>query len=163
MMGLPGAGKTTAAKIIESLTNSVRLSSDEERLKLFPNPQFTEAEHKILYSALDSLTTTLLQEGKSVIYDANLNRLQHRKEKYVLAKNLGATCRLILVQTKKDLAKHRRIEENLVKLVPKNETTEEMFERIANIIELPNKDEPYTELDGTKITPDYTRQKLHLS
>lgn len=161
LMGFPGAGKTTAAKIIEQLTGAVRLSSDEERLKLWPRPTFSGPEHQKLYEYLDKKTEELLEKGESVIYDANLNRLVHRQEKYELARNTGASIILIWVQTPRGVAKERRIEAAAHhQLVPKNEAPSSMFERIAGLIEVPGLNEPYIALDGTALTPQLIAKAL---
>lgn len=164
MMGLPGAGKTTAAKIIERLTGSVRLSSDEARLMLWEAPVFNEAEHQLLYEYLDEQTSRLLKADRSVIYDANLNRYEHRQEKYELARALGATTKLCWVQTPPEIAKNRRIKDDLTHLVPSSdESPAEMFERISKLIETPEKSESFIVLDGTKITSDYVARALDLT
>ena len=163
MMGLPGAGKTTAAKCIEKLTHAKRLSSDEARVMIWDNPSFTEQEHQELYLYLNDQTKHLLQAGKTVIYDANLNRYIHRAEKYQLADELDVDVQLIWVKTTKELAKGRRIDSaEHHHLVPKSEDPASMFERIADVIEEPDEDEPYTELDGTKISEEYVKEKLNL-
>jgi predicted kinase len=113
-----------------------------------------------LYQHLNETTEALLQEGKSVIYDANLNRKLHRHEKYQLAEKLGANVQLFYVQTDQALAKQRRVSEATARLIPKHETSEQMFERIAKIIEPPAEDEPFISLDGTKITNQYISEKL---
>ncbi len=162
MLGYPGAGKTTAAEHIQKLTGAVHLSSDEFRSKIFEKPKFSQSEHDTLYAELDKQTTELLSAGKSVIYDANLNRLQHRIEKYDICKRTGANPKLIWVQTPKDLAKHRATDIGRQHLVPKNETLSEMFDRIALIIEEPGPVEPFTPVGGTKITSSYISQTLNL-
>lgn len=163
MMGLPGSGKTTAAKALEHITGATRLSSDEVRVSMWATPTFSEAEHTALYEFLNVKTQDLLQSGKSVIYDANLNRKEHREEKYALGKKLGMKCVLIWVKTKSELARQRRIEDTEHQhLVPTNESAGAMFDRVAAVIEEPS-DEPYIELDGTKITSDYVTSKLHLN
>src|ERR1700693_1036268 len=105
MLGYPGAGKTTTAKIIAELTGAVHLSSDETRQVLFAYPTFKEHEHAQLYSHLDRELEKLMKESKDVIYDANLNRHRHRLEKYALAKRHDYQVKLIWVQTPEELAK----------------------------------------------------------
>jgi hypothetical protein len=163
-MGLPGAGKTTVAKAIEEITGAIRLSSDEARLMIWPEPEFTEAEHFQLYEYLDDQTAQLLEAGRSVIYDANLNRLEHRQEKYTLAESVGAEVVLCWVKTPEEIALERRITEtHHHKLVPKDEDAQSMFKRIASIIEEPTEAEPYVEFDGTKITKEYVTKQLKLT
>jgi predicted kinase len=154
-IGLPGSGKTTAAAELSKITGAVHLSSDSFRLSLFETPTFSQNEHDSLYKMLDYMCELLLQSGTSVVYDANLNRYSHRKEKYLLAKKTGADCRLFWLNVHRDMAKKRRIDTQHPGLVPKHENAHDMFERIADIFEPPHKNEPYTELDGTKITRPY--------
>jgi predicted kinase len=160
MFGYPGAGKTTAAKALHELTRAHHLSSDKVRIELYPNPQFTQQEHDELYNELNLRTQNLLKAGKSVIYDANLNRYKHRQEKYQICQQLDATPILLWVQTPRDLAKARAVHETRAHLVPNLETPHSMFDRIADLIEEPGPNEPYIVLDGTKITNKYIISKL---
>ncbi len=152
MMGLPGSGKSTLAKILRELTKATLLSSDEYRLMLFPDPNFTQKEHDSLYAMLDHNVEHLLQAGRSVIYDANLNRKHHRQEKYALAKKYNAEVKLWWVQVPDDLAKDRRIDEQDPRLVPDGETPENMFDRIAVVFESPDNSEKYISINGKNIT-----------
>lgn len=163
MLGYPGAGKTTTAKIIHELTGAVHLSSDKMRLEMFAQPTFSSDEHDKLYAALDTQTEQLLSEGKSVIYDANLNRYQHRQEKYEICKKTGAEPVLIWLQTPRALAKERAVHDSRKDLVPKQETAAAMFERIANIIEEPSADEQAVVLDGSHVTKESVASGLHLA
>ena len=160
MFGYPGAGKTTTAKIIEQITGAVRLSSDEVRLELFPNPVFSEEEHAELYAELNKRTEDLLRAGTSVIYDANLNRYEHRAEKYNICHQTGAKAQLIWLHTARELAKSRAIKNSRSHLWPRAEQPESMFDRIANVVELPTQSETPIELDGTKITLKYVTEAL---
>lgn len=160
LLGLPGSGKTTAARAISELTGAVHLSSDSFRLSLFENPTFSQDEHDSLYKMLDYMCELLLQNGTSVVYDANLNRYSHRAEKYSLAKKTGALARLFLLQVHRDTAKKRRIDTQHPDLVPLNENPHDMFDRIADVFEPPQANEKFTELDGTKITNDYVSSLL---
>lgn len=162
MMGYPGAGKTTSAKIIAELTGAVHLSSDKARFDIFGKPEFTDAEHETLYKELDKQTEALLNEGKSVIYDANLNRYAHRKDKYDICERTDSKPVLVWVQTPKELAKERAVHAERQHLIPHNETADQMFDRIAQIIEPPHDDEHFIALDGTKISQDYVLKALDL-
>lgn len=162
MLGYPGAGKTTVAAMISELTDATHLSSDTMRLQLFKKPQFTPAEHTALYKAIDGRTEALLKSGKDVIYDANLNRHMHRQEKYAICRRSGAKPVLVWVQTAKGLAKERATHDARMHLAPKGETLEQMFERIAHVIEEPAADEPYVAIDGTHVSPADVAKKLGL-
>ena len=160
LLGLPGSGKTTAAAEIAKQTGAVHLSSDLFRLSMFENPRFTQSEHDTLYKMLDYMCELLLKSGTSVIYDANLNRYKHRKQKYMLAKKVQAVPILFWVQVHRDMAKKRRLDTQHHALVPSDETPHAMFERIADIFEPPSKSEIYTEIDGTKVTKAYINKIL---
>jgi predicted kinase len=162
MLGLPGSGKSTTAEIICQITGAVHLSSDNFRLALFPQPTFTQDEHDQLYFALNNLCRDLLASGKSVVYDANLNRYEHRVEKYDLAVSLGATTQLLWLQTDTSLAKRRRTTTQQTALLPPGEESGRMFDRVAELFQPPKKNEPHIGLDGTRITPKYLRQVLGL-
>ncbi len=161
-MGYPGAGKTTISKVIHELTGAKHLSSDNTRFQLFKNPSFSPEEHEALYKALDAQTEKLLSEGKDVIYDANLNRLQHRHEKYDICQRTGASSVLVWVKTPLELAKQRAVTEHRLHLVPRDETLASMFERIAGIIEEPAGDEPYVEIDGSNVSKQMVADSLNL-
>lgn len=161
-MGLPGAGKSTFARTLHSLTNAEVLSSDAARLELFAVPTFSQNEHDKLYEILDHNLKHLLEKGYSAVYDANLNRRCHREEKYKLAQEYGTKVVLWWVQTPRELAKSRRVSEQNHDLLPQGESPEKMFERIAEILEAPKDDEPYVVVDGTKISEEYVKELLEL-
>lgn len=160
MLGYPGAGKTTTAEVIQELTGAVHLSSDRLRAEMFQPPTFSQEEHGALYEALDQQTEKMLAEGRDVIYDANLNRYQHRQDKYNICERTGANSILVWVQTPKNVAKERAIDQTRSHLVPHGETAAEMFERIADIIEEPAAKEPYIAVDGTKVSQEYVTELL---
>ena len=163
MLGYPGAGKTTTAEIIARLTGAVHLASDKIRLEMFPNPEFTPQEHATLYKAIDEQTEQLLQEGKSVIYDANLNRYQHRKEKYDICVQVGAKPLLVWVQADEELAKQRATqnsEDNPKR--PYGNLNTQTFDRLVREIEPPRGNEPHITLDGTRITLENVKKALEL-
>jgi predicted kinase len=162
MFGYPGAGKTTIATVISELTGAVHLSSDKTRVELFPRPTFSQTEHDALYMTLDNLTEELLHQGKDVVYDANLNRYKHRKDKYDICQRAQATPVLIWVQTEKTLSKSRAMHEGREHLWPPGETPGAMFDRIADIIQEPGPGEPYIVIDGTNVSEEYIKTQLGL-
>lgn len=148
MLGYPGAGKTHTAKLIEQITEATRLSSDEQRTEMFDKPDFSQEEHDKLYNYLDKKTEELLEAGKSVIYDANLNRKMHRQDKYKICEKTGAKPILVWVRTPKELAKERATHVERAHLWPKDETPHDMFDRIAGVIEKPTSEENPLEIIG---------------
>lgn len=162
MLGYPGAGKTTIARLLSELTGAYHLSSDEIRAQLFQKPTFSATEHQQLYEYLDQLTATALEAGQDVIYDANLNRKLHRQQKYDICRRVGAEATLTWVKTPRQLAKDRASHDSRQHLWPQNESADAMFERIANLIEAPLANEPHLVIDGTKVTASYLRDALDL-
>lgn len=160
LMGLPGSGKTTLAKTIQKLTKAARLSSDDYRLQIYPEPTFSQTEHDNLYSLIDHSAEHLLASGHDVIYDANLNRYIHRQEKYTLAEKYNANVILWWVKTPKELSKKRRVEDQNHALLPEGDTPERMFERIANILEEPKDTEKFIEIDGSNLKIEAVKSAL---
>lgn len=161
MLGYPGAGKTTTAEVVAKLTGAVHLSSDKFRLAMFPKPSFSPGEHDAVYGALDYLTGLLLKDGVSVIYDANLNRYQHRHDKYAICHQTGATPALLWVQAEEPLARQRatkRAESDHRR--PYGNMSEKVFTRLAQEIESPRDEEPTIKIDGTKVNEIYIRSLL---
>ncbi|MES2971254.1 MAG: ATP-binding protein [Patescibacteria group bacterium] len=160
LMGYPGAGKTTAAQAIREVTGAEHVSSDAMRIKMFPQPTFSQTEHDQLYRHIDREVEHLLKAGKDVIYDANLNRHRHRQEKYAICERTGTKAVLIWVQAPKELAKSRAVNQSRAHLVPQDESPAAMFNRIARLIEEPHPTESYISMDGTQISPEYVSAKL---
>lgn len=162
MIGYPGAGKTTTANVLHQLTGATHLSSDALRAVLFPEPTFSQEEHDQLYRYLDSTAEALLQAGQDVIYDANLNRFEHRQAKYEICQRTGARAVLLWLVTPRDMAKERAAHVSRQHLWPPQETPEQMFERIASVFEEPGPNEACIKIDGTRVTPEYIQEQLGL-
>ncbi len=160
MFGYPGAGKTTTAQIISNLAGAEYLSSDALRLELFPRPTYSQAEHDAVYAELDKQAEKLLGQGKSVVYDANLNRYKHRLEKYELCERVGARPLLLWIQAPRELARERAVLRGHHHLVPKDETFESMFDRVAGSIEEPRSNEQVVKLNGTHVSPEIVAEFL---
>ncbi len=154
LVGLPGSGKTTLANAIEKLSGAVRLSSDEYRLMLFPRPTFSQMEHDLLYAILDANVAILLQSGRDVIYDANLNRYQHRAEKYRLSDTYNASVKLWWLTTPDELSRQRRLDDQNHVLIPEGDTPEQLFERVSGVFEAPHKDEQPVCIDGSHLVDE---------
>ena len=156
MLGYPGSGKTTTAKAIHALTGAVHLWADEERRRKFDPPTYTHQENLELYAELNKKAETYLREGQSVIFDTNFNFYKDRQKLRRVATLAGASTKLIWVTTPKSLAKkrattdaHKQDTRVLGDMPP------EHFDRMANNLQPPEDDEPYIEVDGTRVTPEY--------
>ncbi|UKP01084.1 WYL domain-containing protein [Nostoc sp. UHCC 0870] len=69
LIGTPGSGKSTFAKLISSLGNCEIISTDDIREELYGDATIQGEWHKIEDIAIHRICT-VLSEGKSVVYDA---------------------------------------------------------------------------------------------
>lgn len=154
MLGIPGAGKTSISEYIADITKAVHISSDQFRKHMFDNPEnITEIEHDQIYSMLDYITEQILKSGKSVIYDANLNRYVHRLEKYVICEKIGAVPKLICVKTDEKVARLRATEQadSHPDHRPFGNMRLETFKRLLEQMEEPRKNENAVIISGDEI------------
>jgi len=164
MLGYPGAGKTTVAKIIHSLTGAKHIWADQERQRMFSEPKFGEPESTELYDILNREAEEFLASGLSVIYDTNFSYRRDRNKLTAIAATAGAKTLIVWVQAPLDIAKSRATEDETGSQHTRvwgNMSTHD-FDRLALVMEEPNSDEAYISLDGTKINEEYIRQTLKL-
>jgi predicted kinase len=159
-VGYPGAGKTTAARVIQQQTGAIHLWADYERQKMFGMPTHSETENNKFYSFLNNQTERLLAEGQSVIFDTNFNFVKDRQYLRSIAAQNGANTRVIWISTPKALSKKRAVEESQHQdtRIYGNMTSAD-FERIASHLEPPLDIEHAVKLDGTRLdTQELLRQ-----
>lgn len=152
LVGYPGSGKTTVAQIIHESTGAEHLWTDWERKAMFNQPTHSEAESGKLYGYLNALTTQLLGEGKSVIFDTNFNFKKDREHLRKIATNQGADTTIVWVTTPKELSKQRAIntaEGQDTRVL--GAMSPEDFDRIASHLEPPDKSEIVIKIDGTDV------------
>jgi adenylylsulfate kinase len=92
--GLPGSGKTTAARATEKklAERGVRarvLELDEIRRVLTPEPKYTDEERAIVYAGLAYMAKLLTDEGVNVIIDATGNLRKYRDQASDLIGSFG--------------------------------------------------------------------------
>jgi predicted kinase len=163
MVGFPGAGKTTTAKLVSNITGAAHLWADQERHKMFPSPTHKPPESHKLYDHLNDVTDSLLSEGKSVVFDTNFNFYKDRERLRQIAASHGANTIILWLTTSKDIAKQRSVHERTLRNNYEYILPESEFERMSNHLQSPRPDEAYIKLDGTKITPQYIKAKLNLN
>lgn len=167
MLGLPGAGKTTASKIIHDLTGAVHLWADHERRELYGVPTYSHQENMDLYEQLNRETEQLLKDGRSVIYDTNFGFLKDRQLMRHIAEKHHAQVALIWVVAPADLSRRRATdstERQPTRVLGDDNGNMPLqkFEHIRASFEAPTDQEQYIQLDGTKITKEYVAEKLGL-
>ncbi len=162
MLGYPGAGKTTTAKIMHELTGAEHLWADHARREMYTNPTYSHKENLHLYKHLNSLTESLIKQGKSVIFDTNFNFYRDRQHLREIAGKHGADVQLVWVQAPKDIAKQRATIEAHLHASTRvlGNMPQEHFERITSSLEPPHNDEQVIVIESAKITDEYVKQKL---
>lgn len=161
MMGYPGAGKTTTAKHIHTLTGAEHLWTAQFRRDWFGNPTYQPDETKMLYERLNDMTEYLLKKGKSVIYDTSFNYYKDRQHLRTIANKCKVRTIVIWVVTPKPVAKDRAVinaHEHNNRIL--GHMPHEKFEQLTDVLEKPRKSEKHVEIDGTKITKKYIKNIL---
>lgn len=164
MLGYPGAGKTTTAKMIHKLSGAVHLWADQERHKRFQKPTYSQAENDQLYDQMNQEAGELLAAGKSVIFDTNFNYYADRQHLRQIAQTAGATTQLIWVTVPPELA-HERATADIHKQDNgfSVNMSDDHFNRLTSSLEPPQNGETYIEIDGTQVTPAYVASKLGIN
>lgn len=96
--GLPGTGKTTVAKELESITGGIVIRTDEIRKQIFSDPQYTEKEKQKVYDAFFRTAESLLRTGRNVILDATFYKKEQRKAAVDMARKAGSGALVIEVR-----------------------------------------------------------------
>lgn len=162
MMGFPGSGKTTTAKIIHNLTGAEHIWADQVRRERF-GETYRPEDSRALYEQLNHHTAELLHSGKSVVFDTNFNFKKDRDFLRDVAAMANADTKLIWLRTNVSIAKERATGQLQAIRNGYNANMEDStFNRIAEHLEMPSGDEHTIVLDGTKITPEYVKQMLGL-
>lgn len=151
MIGYPGAGKTTVAKIIHDATGAVHLWSDIERHKMFGSPTHSEKESVELYDELNRRTEDLLAEGKSVVFDTNFNFRADRVKLREIAERQGAETVILWVTIPVEQARQRSIGTGQRRNGYHTRMTEEHFDELVSKLEPPTEDEKVIKIDGAEL------------
>ncbi len=164
MLGYPGAGKTTVAKLVHELCGAEHVWTAKYRRNWFGNPRYTDEENAKLYDKLNNHVAELLAKGKSVVFDTAFNYYRDREKLRKIADEHGAETVVVWVQTAPEIARdravdnaHHHISTRILGHMPA-----EKFEYLQAELEPPQKNEKYIKLDGTKITKEYVKQALGL-
>ncbi|MDO4459377.1 MAG: ATP-binding protein [Clostridia bacterium] len=122
MVGLPGSGKTTQAKILEEKYNAVRFTPDEWQLRIvgddFSGDRTQEElnEHDRRHTEIElimaELAEKLLKQGISVILDYGFWGRSERDEKRELAEKYNADFEIYYMNTPLDTIFERITERN---------------------------------------------------
>ncbi len=136
MVGSPGAGKTTAAKLIAEHTGATHLWADAERHKLFKEPTHSRKESTELYGKLNTAAAYLLGNGKSVVFDTNFNFFGDRQKLRDIASDQGAQSVIIWLTTSDEIARQRAVHTKDERNGYTDSMNAEQFDTIISKLEL---------------------------
>jgi predicted kinase len=161
-VGYPGAGKTTAAQLLEQITGAEHVWVDRERQHKY-GKIYDRAHSEELYTGLNSYAAELLKQGKSVIYDTNFSFYKDRQIMRDLAASQNAQIVLIWLCTPKELAAKRIANEHAHAQTRQyiNMTAAD-FERVAQNLEVPQPNEQAIRINGIDLTETVMKQALGL-
>lgn len=162
MLGYPGAGKTTAAHILQKLTGAVHVWADHERREQFLDPTYSHEENLQLYDLLNDRTNQLLTQGKSVIYDTNFKFAEDRQKLRAMADAAGAQAVVVWLTTDKNLARERATNHRLEGYHTRKlgNMTADDFERLSSNLQEPAPNETVIKLDGRNLSEDKVEKAL---
>lgn len=153
MLGYPGSGKTTAAKIICALTGAEHLWADHERKHMFDPPTYTHQENLKLYAELNKRVDDMLAKSKSVVFDTNFNFYKDREKLRRIAAKHGAHAVVVWVVAPKAVARERATQDaHKQHTRVLGDMPVQHWERIARNLEPPRADEATIKLDGEHIS-----------
>jgi predicted kinase len=109
MVGLPGSGKTTRARQIETEHGALRLTPDDWMMPLFGEPE-PGGKRDVMEGRFVWLALRSLRLGMNVVLDFGVWGRQERMALRSLAGSVGAVCELIYLEIDPDEQK-RRIDE----------------------------------------------------
>jgi predicted kinase len=140
MVGLPAAGKTTAARRLARETGSLRLSPDEWMLPLFGTSD-ADGKRDLVESRLIATALDVLQLGVSVILDFGFWSREERSSLRWIAGEVGADGRVVYLPVD-PATQAARIEERH-RLTPARafETSPTELEAWRALFEAPDDDE----------------------
>lgn len=161
MLGYPGAGKTTIAKIIAKETGAIHLWADGERHKMFDQPAHSHEENLKLYAHMNSEANKLLGEGKSVVFDTSFNLRKDRDHLRNIAAQQSADAIVIWVTTGRQLSHDRAVHSPINRNGYIEGMDQQQFDSIADKLETPQKDEKVLKIDGAKLDEQALIRLLH--
>ena len=105
--GLPGTGKTSAAKELSQHLKAERLTTDELRSRIDKHPDYSQKHKRSVYAALMEEAEKRLDQGKDVILDGTFFKQDMRQRAKELAQKQNELFYLIKVTCPEETVKER--------------------------------------------------------
>ncbi len=141
MCGLAFSGKSTLAKKIAEHTGSETIAFDKlwvEEDKVKPVPKNADGWRQIRKLAQKKILKAL-KDGKSVIYDDNNARKEHREELRNLAKQAGVESITVYLDTPLEIIKTRETANKESQY--RHNVEPHNFQKVLDDLEIPSRDE----------------------
>ncbi len=149
--GSTGAGKTTYAKALADRVRGVRFSIDEWMANLFLadrpaqlSPSWAVERAARCETQMWSVAAQLLARGVDVVFDVGLSKRVHRERFRMRASEAGADSKLhyldVDAETRRERLRQRSLQGRGTFAF---EVTDEMFDFIDRLFEVPGDDELY--------------------
>lgn len=149
-MGLPASGKSFFSQRIAKELAIFYLNTDSLRMAIIPTPTFTAAEHQQVYRTADFLAEQHLQQGQSILYNANFHVRKNRQKAQKIAERHGATLCILWTQVTYEVAKQRILKRDHE--IPADKMRDhpyDVLQRMHHDFQPPSPDEPVIVIDGT--------------
>lgn len=159
-MGLPASGKTYFSQQYAVEHDVFFLNIDNLRLAMIEWPQFTPAEHRVVYGTVRFLAEQHLAQGKSIVCNGNYNQRVNRNEMHELAKQYGAEFQILWVDVPYETARERILSRQHE--IPKEKEKDpwvEVLDKMNRNLQKPAEGELFVKIDGT-IPYEEQRQSL---
>lgn len=150
-IGLPASGKTYFTERLARDLGMFFLNGDGLRLAVNQKPTFSPEEHARTYALLSYIAGLHLEQGLSVICNANYHLQKRRRVMAELAASRGAGYQIIWVQVPYEVARERIIS-RAHEIPPEKmvDQPEALLERMNREFEKPGPHEPVIIIDGTR-------------
>jgi predicted kinase len=151
---IAGSGKSTLAKKIAEHTGADLVSQDGmyfEKKGELNIDQDDDAQWEMLSKLCHERILEKLKQGKSVVFDDVALRFEHRDKLRELAKSVGATTKVIFLDTPIEVQKQRQAQNLITK--ERHDVKQEYLDQAIAELEIPSSSEnvsvfkPETKLD----------------
>lgn len=105
--GLPGVGKTTVARTITERKGARLIRTDVVRKDLFPDPEYTKAEERAVYTELLARAAETIRSERPVVLDGTFYDATYRDQAEEVADECDTRMRMVHVRCEECVVEER--------------------------------------------------------